>query len=197
MPARCGLLLLLALLAALAAACGGDDEPSDPLLRALRDGGVTVVIRHTRADERITEAEVLGDCARQRNLTLEGRAQAERIGEEFAALDLPLGEVRASPMCRTLETARLAFGDVTADRTLVSPGVIGTIEDDERRTRRLREQVAAGTAGRVDVLVTHTGNIGNAFDESVDEGESLVIARGSGGRVLGRVPADGWARLAE
>jgi hypothetical protein len=44
------------------------------------------------------------------------------------------------------------------------------------------------------VLVTHTANIGGAFDESVEEGDVVVVRDGE---VLGVVGADDWKRLAE
>jgi hypothetical protein len=64
----------------------------------------------------------------------------------------------------------------------------GTIEDDEQRTAALREMVREAPAdGANTVLVTHTGNIGRALDESVDEGETLVYDRG---RLLGTITSE-------
>jgi hypothetical protein len=88
-------------------------------------------------------------------------------------------------MCRTRDTARLAFGEVELDEDLVSPGVIGTVEDDDRRIAALRAMVREQPQdGTNTVLVTHTGNIGGAFEQSVDEGEILAYDRG---RLLGTV----------
>ena len=36
------------------------------------------------------------------------------IGSEFKALNIPVGNVIASPFCRCMDTARIAFGRVTA-----------------------------------------------------------------------------------
>ena len=55
---------------------------------------------------------VLGDCATQRNLDAQGRAQSVAIGASFRDLGIPVSRVLASPFCRTLETAALAFGHV-------------------------------------------------------------------------------------
>ena len=46
--------------------------------------------------------------------------------------------------------------------------------------------------GTATVLVTHTGNIGEAFGESVEEGDVLVLR---GERLLGIVKPADWARL--
>jgi phosphohistidine phosphatase SixA len=187
---------LLVLLAVLALAGCGDDGPvltgkERLLATALRDGGVVLVMRHAKTETATDEIEVLGDCGRQRNLSDEGRAQARAIGRDVEALGIPVGEVRASPLCRAKETADLAFGRSTVDKTLVSPGVTGTIEDDDRRIARLKEMTSA-PAGKVTVLVTHTGNIGGAFDQSVEEGDALAFRDGN---LLGVVKPADWTRL--
>lgn len=178
--------------------CGGDDAPEattreQGLANALTDGGVVLVMRHAITETTTDRVEVLGDCAQQRNLSAEGREQARRIGRDIEALGVPVDDVRASPLCRAKETADLAFGDSEVDRTLVSPGVTGTAADDERRIRKLRAMTSA-PPGSATVLVTHTGNIGGAFDESVLEGDVLVLRDG---RLLGIVQPPDWKRLAE
>lgn len=52
----------------------------------------------------------LDDCATQRVLSEKGRQNSRAIGEAIRALDVPIGPVLASPLCRTVETAVLAFG---------------------------------------------------------------------------------------
>jgi phosphohistidine phosphatase SixA len=184
----------------LLAGCGDGDAgtsstSSDPRVAALQRGGLTLVIRHAPADAEINRQERLSSCALQRNLTVAGREQARAIGRGARALGIPIGEVRASPLCRARDTARLAFGRVTSDRDLVSPGVIGTEADDRRRARALRALAERPPDGETTVLVTHTGNIGAAFgEETVQEGETLLY--GPGARLVGRVEADEWTRLA-
>lgn len=82
------------------------------LLKALRGGGHVIYFRHTatdfsRRDDAMTSFD---DCDHQRLLSPQGRDDARRIGEHIRALKLPLGEVMASPMCRTMDHARLTFG---------------------------------------------------------------------------------------
>jgi len=85
------------------------------LLRALRTGGYVVYFRHTATDfsKRDDAMKGFDDCANQRALSPQGRDDARRIGRDIAALKLPLGEVLASPMCRTMDHAVLAFGRAT------------------------------------------------------------------------------------
>jgi hypothetical protein len=190
---------LLALLAVLALAGCGDDGAlltgkERVLATALRDGGVVLVMRHTKTETATDEIEVLGDCGQQRNLSEEGRQQARAIGRDMTALGVPVETVMASPLCRAKETAELlGFAKPIVSRWLVSPGVVGTAEDDDRRIRLLRDRLATFAApGKVTVLVTHTGNIGGAFDQSVEEGDTLAFRDGN---LLGMVAPSAWKRL--
>ena len=188
--------------ALLGAGCGGDDDgrPSapatKPIVRSLQAGGLTLLMRHSLSDTAINQQELLRSCATQRNLTVAGREQARAIGRAIRALRIPIGQVRASPVCRTRDTARLAFGRATLDGMLVSAGIVGTEADDRRRGRALRALVRRPPpAGKNTVLVTHSPNIRAASDEeTLEEGEILVLGRG--GRIIGRVKADQRAALA-
>jgi phosphohistidine phosphatase SixA len=185
---------LLAL--ALLAGCGGGDEPAASgkdvaLARALEQGGVVLVMRHAKTETATDEVEVLGDCAKQRNLSDEGREQARRIGRDVKAFGVPVKRVLASPLCRAKETADLAFGHSEPSMALLSPGVEGTVAADDRRIRKLKRMTSA-PAGSVTVLVTHTGNIGGAFGQSIEEGDMLVLRDGN---LLGVVKPDDWKRL--
>jgi hypothetical protein len=85
------------------------------LVRALREGGLVIYFRHTATDFSKNDREMRGydDCGRQRPLTDQGRGDARAIGQRIAELQLPTGTVQASPMCRTMEHARLMFGTAT------------------------------------------------------------------------------------
>jgi phosphohistidine phosphatase SixA len=184
----------LLVLLVLAAGCG-DDEPAAEdvaLARALKEGGVALVMRHAKTENTTDREEVIGDCTTQRNLSEEGKEQAREIGRDVEALGVPVDEVLTSPLCRTEDTADLAFGDSTPRVFLLSAGEEATPEDD-RRIRRLRA-AATAPAGSAKVLVTHTGNVGGAFGENVLEGDIVVVRDGD---VLGVVGPDDWDRLAE
>jgi hypothetical protein len=106
----------LAFLFVLLFACPAWAQPAPELLSQLRQGGYVLYLRHTSTDfsqndSRMTSFE---DCASQRNLTDRGRDEARALGEHVKRLKIPIGEVLASPFCRTLETARLAFGKARA-----------------------------------------------------------------------------------
>lgn len=82
------------------------------LLNLLRQGGYILYARHGEA----TVGEDLPNldfynCFTQRNLSELGKRQAVYYGEVVRALKIPANvPVLASPYCRTIETAQLAFG---------------------------------------------------------------------------------------
>ena len=84
------------------------------LLAALRAGGYVIYFRHADTDHSRQDQPPVNvdDCARQRVLSEKGRQNSRAIGEAIRALEVPIGHVLASPLCRTVETAMLAFGFV-------------------------------------------------------------------------------------
>jgi len=85
-------------------------------LADLRGGGHVLYLRHASTDFNQNDAAMKSyqDCASQRNLTDKGRDEARTIGEHVKRLKIPIGAVLASPFCRTMETAQLAFGKAQA-----------------------------------------------------------------------------------
>lgn len=182
------LLAVPALMAARPAAAAG-------LVASLQAGGVVVVMRHAITDRSQTDTGDLGNRTAQRNLSDAGRAQARRIGAAFAALRVPLGQVLTSPVLRAHDTAHLAFGA----RAVVDPML--TADDYTPDPARLAQQIAwlRDRSGRpsapavTDVLVGHIVPLGMALGRSLAQAEypeGALAIFGSGGRLLGILPAD-------
>src|SRR5688500_12582170 len=91
-------------------------QPDADLMRQLREGGYVLYLRHASTDMSRNDANMKSyeGCASRRDLTDAGRAEARAIGEHVRRLQIPIGEVLASPFCRTMDTARLAFGRAQA-----------------------------------------------------------------------------------
>ena len=193
-------LLLFGLFAAsLPAAQTTDESLSGPaLLSALRAGGLILYFRHTSTDFGQNDDQMSGyeDCARQRNLTSRGRDEARAIGAAIQRLRIPVGEVLASPFCRTRETAQLIFG-----RARVEAAVRGGPASDDASDRyaALRRLLSTPPpAGTVLAIASH-GNPFRAVSDApyLQEGEMAVIEpRGNGEfRIVARITKSDWASL--
>ncbi len=176
------------------------DALSGPaLLNALRRGGYVIYVRHTSTDfgqndEGMTSYE---DCSKQRNLTEQGRAEARAIGAAIAKLQIPIGDVLASPFCRTRETARLIFGRETPSAA-VRGGPAATENAD--RYADLRKLLSTPVPRGVNLAIVSHGNPFRAVAGTpyLAEGEAAVInpRGGDGFRIVARITKDGWNALA-
>jgi phosphohistidine phosphatase SixA len=175
----------------------GDRGPRPPVAR-LRRGGYVVALRHAATD--LTATDMTGDlrdCSRQRNLNAEGRRQARAIGRAFRRLEIPVGRVLASPFCRTRDTARLAFGRARPSRALLSADFFADAGAERQRAGLRRLLATPPGRGSNTVLVSHEAAIDAATGVTVDEGEAVIVAPGSGRRgfrIVTTVEADAWNR---
>lgn len=167
------------------------------LAAALRQGGLVIFLRHAATDRsREDDARVvIENCATQRNLSTLGRAQAESIGAAVRRLHLPIGPVRASPYCRTAETARLAFGYMLLDNDLL-PAVGPNAKQHLAAVRRLLGTPPIPRQNTV--LVGHGDTIKALLNLDLEEGEMLLARPApSGGSfaLLGRIRAEQWGGM--
>jgi virginiamycin B lyase len=191
---------LAAAVAAVALVSGASAATSPDLARSLRAGGLVLVVRHAHTDQSKQDDDpvALGDCSSQRNLSAKGRADARTIGRGVRRLNLHIGTVLSSAYCRTLETARLAFG-----RATVSPALLNTIAS--ARDARWRAQIRSArqllgrkpAPGTLTVLVTHGILVTEVTGQTLEEGETIVFRPlgSSRFRVLGRLLPGPWAGL--
>ena len=150
----------------------------DRLVSALRRGGFNIYFRHAATDPAPDDADPVdfSDCDTQRNLSREGRRQARAIGRAIDALDIPIGRVLSSPFCRTLDTARLAFGKATREPSLENLENADTETESDARTRGLRRLLSTRPDGATNnVLVAHGFNITAAADVTLAEGEAAIF----------------------
>ena len=99
----------------------------DKALKALKEGGKIVLIRHAFApgipgnkDLKKEEGGNIKDCSTQRNLLQEGKEQSVRMGEFFSTNDIKIEKVLSSPVCRCWETAKYAGWKYKIDKRLTS-----------------------------------------------------------------------------
>ena len=167
------------------------------LLAALRRGGYVIYFRHTSTDFGQNDDRMTGyeDCARQRNLTDAGRAEARAIGAAMRALDIPIGDVLASPFCRTRETAELIFGRATVSNAVRG----GPAQADDNRYAELKALMSTPVRAGVDLAIVSHGNpfraiVGGPY---LAEGEAAVIEPQGNGRfrVVAQIRKDEWSTL--
>ena len=101
----------------------------------------------------------MSDCAKQRNLSPSGIAASKEMGEAIKELNIPIGQVLASPDCRCMDTARYAFGRVEASEDLRVGRTDHGWALDEAGGRLKKLLAAAPPAGTNDVLVAHIFNV--------------------------------------
>jgi len=194
--------LLLALLVPAAALAQSATTPAlggADLLAALRAGGHVLYFRHadtdhSQNDQRMTSVE---DCTTQRNLSEPGREHARALGDAIHALGIPIGPVLASPLCRTVETAMLAFGAARKSPAVREGGPLPPGRPGRFPALRalLSTPVAPGT---------NTVVVGHAYPyytlvggQYLSEGEADVLRpRGADFEVVARVGLAQWRALA-
>ncbi|MES9994233.1 MAG: histidine phosphatase family protein [Candidatus Thiodiazotropha sp.] len=177
------------------------------LVAQLRSGGYTLYFRHVATDwseqDRVNKAGDWLSCddSQMRQLSDSGRADARQIGEAIRKLDIPVGQLLASPYCRTMETARLFdLGEViqTAEvMNLRSADYFGDRDEIIASARRLLSTPPA--VGRNRIVVAHGNVAREATPVYPDEGEAVVfLADGKGGfEVIARIPPQRWRRMHE
>jgi broad specificity phosphatase PhoE len=177
--------LTMALLALCRSALAAD--PWD----ALRQGGVLVVMRHAATEPGSGDPPGfrIEDCRTQRNLSAQGRVQAQRIGAMFAARGVRPAQVFSSAWCRCVDTALLAFPSVPVNNLPALDSVFMDKIREPGQTAALREEMGRLHPTGVTVWVTHQTNMTALTGEYVGMGEALILRPDSTGkfRLLGRL----------
>src|SRR5262245_52604169 len=82
----------------------------EPLVKALRQGGYVIVMRHASSPRQVPDKQTANadNMNLERQLDEAGRASAIAMGNALRDLKIPIGTVLTSPTYRALETVRLA-----------------------------------------------------------------------------------------
>ncbi|MBT9612682.1 MAG: histidine phosphatase family protein [Burkholderiales bacterium] len=163
---------------------------------ALKQGGHVILIRHGAVDNLSRSTSPDADfegCEGQYNLTDEGREQVKLLGNALRKRKIPVGEVRASPLCRTRDTARIAFGAFQV-WSLLEPLPESDLEDRQQRINAISRVIAEHKGRENLVLITHQPNI-DALTLEVVEPATIVVVKpdGKGGfNVIRKLPPKEW-----
>lgn len=184
------------------AAAGRSALPAKPLpgaglLAELRKGGLIIYFRHTSTDFSRDDSRSRSDddCDNQRPLTDKGRDEARQIGVTFRELKIPIERVLASPRCRTMETAMLAFG--RAEKVNEVRGGPAT-PDNPDRYAGLRRLLSTPVKPGANLVISSHGNpfYATAGAPYLAEGEAAVIRPlGKDFEIVARARHDAWRKL--
>ena len=173
--------------------------PGTELLSELRKGGYVIYFRHTSTDfsREDSRSKSDDDCDNQRPLTDKGREEARQIGAAFQALKIPVEKVLASPRCRTMETAMLAFG--RAEKANEVRGGPATPDNPDRYSG-LRRLLSTPVKRGANLVISSHGNpfYATAGASYLAEGEAAVVRPlGKVFEIIARVRHDAWRALAQ
>lgn len=167
-------------------------EEGTTLLNDLREGGYIIYVRHTETDRSQIDSGY-DSCETQRNLSEQGRVEATEIGEAWSTLNIPISMLISTRLCRTRETAELAFGE---------PDVI--VNRDEFEAIELAIMLTAiPEDGTNTIIVGHIGSLQRVtgisipHDSRFDEGDALVYRpTGDDYELVARIGIRNWFDLA-
>ena len=170
-----------------------DTQQKDAALwQALKSGGHIAMLRHALAPGfGDPDNFVVDDCSTQRNLSGEGREQAQRIGQRFRQQGIIDAAVYSSQWCRCIDTAQgLSLGAV--NRLPVLNSFFGRYERSQTQTQGLQQWLNNRTYSGVTVLVTHQVNIKALTGISPRSGEMVIFRLNDDGemQVLGAMATE-------
>jgi phosphohistidine phosphatase SixA len=168
----------------LAARAGAQSVPSAAPWLELERGGVGILLRHAQTEAGVGDPPGfrIGDCSTQRNLSEDGRRQAQRIGAALVARSVRIDQVLSSQWCRCLDTARLAFPKIAVEPFPALNSFFDDRSTESRQTREAAARIAAIRAPANVVFVTHHVNILALTGIAVGSGEAVLV-RSAGGSV--------------
>jgi phosphohistidine phosphatase SixA len=158
------------------------------LLDALRTGGHVLLLRHAQTEPGVGDPPgyKLTDCATQRNLSADGRAQAKRTGETLAANGVRFTKTLTSQWCRCRDTAK-SISENVVDFVALNSFFDGR-GAEPKQTAAVRAQVKQIKANESWLMVTHQVNISALTGVSPAMGEGVVVrVRGGEWKVLGNL----------
>ena len=179
----------------------------EALVQALRQGGYNIYFRHAATDwsqsDRVREAGDWLSCdpARIRQLSDTGRETARAVGDAIRALGIPVGQVLASPYCRTVETAKLMkLGPVETTTEVMNMRVAEYFGGRQAIVKTARARLATPPAVGTNTVIVAHGNVArDSTPVYPGEAEGVVFKPDgeSGFSVIARVSPAQWAELAK
>lgn len=146
-------------------------------LSQLNTPGTALLIRHALAPGVGDPAEFsLEDCETQRNLSEQGREQAQNIGKKLQEAGFESAYVYSSRWCRCLETATLLdLGEVIALPALDSFFRSPDANSKTTQTEQWRAHLLETRQQMPRIYITHQVNLSALMGGFAQSGEGIVV----------------------
>jgi phosphohistidine phosphatase SixA len=146
-----------------------------------------VLIHHAPADQGTDGADFrFGDCHAQRNLSDAGRLEAEAMGAKFSEHGFMIQRVLVSPLCRTVDTARLMkLRPIEMSAAFLNIKGDGSDELSTARLDAARKVLASWRGPGVLVVVTHGSTIKALTGMAPQEGKFIVYRNTAADKTTG------------
>jgi len=145
------------------------------LINQLEDGGKLIFIRHAYAPGNGDPAGFnLDDCFTQRNLSDDGRKQAQRIGEFFNKNKIEIDKVLSSEWCRCKETAKIAFKNYSTNSFLNSFYSSKFSKNKDKQVKAFNYYIKNLESKKNSIFVTHYVFISEVLNYGPSSGEIVV-----------------------
>ena len=145
------------------------------MLNQLEDGGKLIFIRHAYAPGNGDPHNFnLNDCSTQRNLSEDGRKQAQLIGKFFRENKIKIDNVLSSEWCRCKETAEIAFKDFSTNSFLNSFYSSKYTKNKDKQIKVLNNYIKNFKSNKNLILVTHYVLISEILNYASSSGEIIV-----------------------
>jgi phosphohistidine phosphatase SixA len=174
----------------------------DALVKALRQGGYVIVMRHASSPREVPDKQTANpnNVKPERQLDEIGRTTAAAMGKALRDLKIPMGDVFSSPTYRALETIRLAQWVNPKPTPELGDNGQSMVGGTEAQAAWLQKIVTQFPAGTNTLVVTHFPNLTRAFPQQaagVEDGEALIFGTdGKGGaKVVARVKIEDWPKM--
>ncbi len=145
------------------------------LINQLEEGGKLIFIRHAYAPGNGDPNNFnLNDCSTQRNLSEEGRKQAQYIGDFFIKNKISIDRVISSEWCRCKETAKIAFKNFSTKNFLNSFYSSKFANNKTKQVEELNLYIERFKSKKNLILVTHYVLISEVLNYAPSSGEIVV-----------------------
>ena len=145
------------------------------LVEQLNEGGNLIFIRHAYAPGSGDPDNFnLSDCSTQRNLSKDGRKQAQYIGEFFDENKITIYKVLSSEWCRCKETAKIAFKSFSTKSFLNSFYSAKFEKNKDKQVKELLKYVKDFESKKNIIFVTHYVLIAEVLNYAPSSGEIVV-----------------------